>query len=150
VLSSKVRRDGRNSTSALAAMIMSSRFARHTQAVLLQGIAVAGFNVVDIRSLAETLRTPVLVVARKKPNMAAIREALLTRVGGGARKWGLIERAGPMEAVAGVFVQRAGMSLSEAGGLIERFAVNGRIPEPLRVAHLIAGGVTSGHSRGRA
>jgi endonuclease V-like protein UPF0215 family len=29
-------------------------------------------------------------------------------------------------------------------------SINGAIPEPLRVAHLIAGGVTTGQSRGRA
>lgn len=150
VLSSRVRRDGRNATRVIASLVASSRFAGHTQAVLLQGIALAGFNVVDIHELAGALRIPVLVVARKKPDMAAIRAALLTRVRGGARKWALVERAGPMEPAAGVFVQRAGLSLAEAGAFIERFAVNGRIPEPLRVAHLIAGGVTDGHSRGRA
>lgn len=150
VLSARVRRDGRNATKVIAGLVASSRFAGHTQAVLLQGIALAGFNVVDIHGLAEALGIPVLVVARRAPDMAAIRAALLTRVRGGARKWALIERAGPMEPVAGVFVQRAGLTLAEAGALVERFAVNGRIPEPLRVAHLIAGGVTNGHSRGRA
>jgi len=150
VLSAKVRRDGKNATSVIGSLIASSRFAAHTQAVFLQGIALAGFNVVDIHELHGALGIPVLVVARRAPDMAAIRAALLTRVRGGARKWKLIERAGPMEPVAGVFVQRAGMSLAEAAALIERFAVNGRIPEPLRVAHLIAGGVTDGHSRGRA
>jgi hypothetical protein len=150
VLSARVRRDGRNATSVTASLIASSRFAAHTQAVFLQGIALAGFNVVDIHELHEVLGIPVVVVARRAPDMDAIRAALLTRVRGGARKWALIERAGPMEPVAGVFVQRAGISLAEAAALIERFAVNGRIPEPLRVAHLIAGGVTDGHSRGRA
>jgi endonuclease V-like protein UPF0215 family len=150
VLSSRVRRDGRNATSAIASLIASSRFAAHTQAVLLQGIALAGFNVVDIHGLHAALGVPVLVVARRAPAMGAIRAALLERVRGGARKWALIERAGPMEPAAGVYVQRAGISLAEAGAVIERFAVNGRIPEPLRVAHLIAGGITDGHGRGRA
>jgi len=149
VLSTKVRRDGRNSTSALASMIVSSRFARHTQAVLLQGIALAGFNVVDIHALHALIRIPVLVVARKLPNREAIREALLEHVPGGARKWALIERAGLMEPVAGVFVQRAGISLGDAADLVTRFAAHGNIPEPLRTAHFIAGGVTTGESSGR-
>jgi len=149
VLSARVRRDGRNATSAIAAMVGASRFASHLQAVLLQGIALAGFNVVDLEALHRTLGLPVLVVARRLPDLQAIQAALLGRVRGGARKWALIEQAGPMEPAAGVYVQRAGLSLADAEALIQRFAVHGRVPEPLRAAHLIAGGVTRGESRGR-
>ncbi|EYF04354.1 Hypothetical protein CAP_4618 [Chondromyces apiculatus DSM 436] len=150
VLSARVRRDGRNATTAIAAMIARSRFATHAQAVMLQGIALAGFNVVDLHGLHAALGLPVVVVARRAPNLDAIREALLTRVRGGRRKWALIEQAGPMEPLAGVFVQRAGVSLPDAEALLRRFALSGKLPEPLRVAHLIAGGVTRGESRGRA
>jgi endonuclease V-like protein UPF0215 family len=150
VLSTRVRRDGADATRALAACIGASRYAAHTRVVLLQGIALAGFNVVDIQGLHEQLGIPVLVVARRRPRLEAIRGALLDRVPGGARKWGLIEKAGPMEPCAGVMVQRAGISLEDATAVVERFAVHGNVPEPLRVAHLIAGGVTTGHSRGRA
>jgi endonuclease V-like protein UPF0215 family len=82
--------------------------------------------------------------------MEMIRKALLEVVPGGKRKWRLIERAGPMESVGGVFVQRAGLSLELAVQVIHRFSVHGSIPEPLRVAHLIAGGVATGESKGRA
>jgi uncharacterized protein len=151
VLSSHVRRDGADATRAIAAMVGGSRFHAHCHAVLMQGIAVAGFNVVDLAALAEQLERPVLVVARRKPRLDAIRAALLEKVPGGARKWRLIEQAGPMEPVAGVWVQRAGgLSMEDAGRLVADSVVMGRIPEALRVAHLIAGGVTDGHSRGRA
>jgi len=33
--------------------------------------------------------------------------------------------------------------------LIERYAVHGHLPEPLRTAHLIAGGIIQGESRHR-
>jgi endonuclease V-like protein UPF0215 family len=66
-------------------------------------------------------------------------------VPGGARKWALVEKAGPMEPAAGVLVQRAGIALDDAAAVIARLAVNGRIPEP----HLVAGGVTTGQSRAR-
>ncbi|AKT41998.1 DUF99 family protein [Chondromyces crocatus] len=150
VLSARVRRDGRNATQAIAAMISSSRFATHAQLVMLQGIALAGFNVVDLQGLHAALALPVLVVARRAPDLEAIREALLTRVPGGARKWTLIEQAGPMEPTAGVFVQRAGLSLTDAEHVVKRLAVHGKLPEPLRMAHLIAGGVTLGESTRRA
>ncbi|WP_437562454.1 DUF99 family protein [Sorangium sp. So ce542] len=150
VLSTRARRDGRNATPAIAAMVRGSRFYAQAQVILLQGIAVAGFNVVDIAALRDALALPVVVVARRLPNLDAIRDALLSRVRGGRRKWALIERAGPMEPVGGVYVQRAGISLEDATALLARLSVHGNLPEPLRAAHLIAGGLTTGESRGRA
>lgn len=150
VVSGKVRRDGVNSTRVLIDLVSGSRFASHIQAVLLQGIAMAGFNVVDLAGLHEALRLPIIVVARRKPDLPAIRRALLEKVPGGRRKWCLIERLAPMEPIAGVFVQRVGVSPEETETLIDRLAINSALPEPLRTAHLIAGGVATGESRHRA
>lgn len=150
VLSTKVRRDGANATRALAARVAESRFAEHLQAVFLQGIALAGFNVIDIHALHESLAIPVLVVCRKQPDFASIEKALLEKVPGGRRKWALIEKAGPMEKLAGVYVQRVGIAPGDAARAIERFSFNAKLPEPLRSAHLIAGGVVAGESRQRA
>ncbi len=146
VLAGKVRRDGANATRVLARLVLGSRFNGHIQAVLLGGIALAGFNVVDLRALHATLGRPVIAVTRHPPDLDAVRCALLGHVRGGRRKWALIERLGPMEPAAGVFVQRAGIALADAEALIRRLAVNSRLPEPLRTAHLIAGGVTRGQS----
>jgi endonuclease V-like protein UPF0215 family len=150
ILSGRVRRDGRNATRVLAELIAASKFSQQLQLVMLQGIALGGFNVVDIHGLNKSLDIPVLIVARRAPRMEIIRKALLEVVPGGKRKWMLIERAGPMESVGGVFVQRAGLSLELADQVIHRFSVHGSIPEPLRVAHLIVGGVATGKSKGRA
>jgi endonuclease V-like protein UPF0215 family len=150
VLTGKVRRDGTNSTRVMAELIARSRFRDQLHAALLQGIAVAGFNVVDLHALHRQAGVPVLVVARRKPDLAAIRRALLDHVRGGARKWQLIEQAGPMERLAGVWTQRAGISPQTAEKLLKRLAIHGRLPEPIRTAHLIAGGLGAGESRHRA
>ncbi len=149
VLCGRVRRDGANATHNLARLIADSKFAAHLQLVMLQGIALAGFNVIDLQELNRSLRMPVLVVTRRRPRMDRVRDALIHRVRGGARKWGIIERLGPVEPIAGVFVQRAGLTLAEAERVIHEFATCSRIPEPLRTAHLIAGGIATGESRGR-
>lgn len=147
VYSTRVRRDGVNATRALIDLV---RRVEHVQAVVLQGIALGGFNVVDLATLHAQTGVPVLVVARRRPDMASIRRALETRVRGGKRKWRLIEQAGEMEQVGEVWVQRAGLTAAEAGELLSRWCVQGNLPEPVRAAHLIAGGVTTGASRGRA
>jgi hypothetical protein len=150
VLSTRVRRDGVNSTDRLVACLTVSKYFPQLQALFLQGIAFAGFNVVDIHRLHGATGLPVLVAARRAPDLDAIRDALLKKVPGGARKWRLIQAAGPMEAVAGLYIQRAGLSLDAATSLTVAWQRQGKLPEPLRVAHMIAGGVTQGESRHRA
>ena len=149
VVSGRVRRDGRNATLRMTELLRGSAFDRSVRAVLLGGIAVAGFNVVDIHALSEALARPVVVVARRPPRYAKIRAAL-ARVPGGERRWALIKAAGPMEPVRGICVQRAGISLAETAALLEATTLHGKLPEPLRIAHLIAGGVARGASHGRA
>lgn len=134
----RVRRDGADATRTLVTMVKQSRYAEHTRLVLLEGIALAGFNVVDIHGLSEQLEMAVLVVVKRNPNMAAVEEALLHRVRGGKRKWALIQKAGPMEPLEGVWVQRAGIEKVDAAEVIRRLALHGRLPEPLRVAHWVA------------
>lgn len=149
VLAGRVRRDGTNSTRELVRLVQESRFAPHLQCVLLQGVALAGFNVIDAPQLSEALHLPVLIVARRTPDRSAMRQALLQRVPGGRRKWQLIERLGAMEALLEVQVQRVGLTLEEAHVLLRRFCLHSRIPEPLRTAHLIAGAFGGGWSRQR-
>jgi endonuclease V-like protein UPF0215 family len=149
ILFGHIRRDGANAGKNIASLISESKFANHVRLIMLQGIAMGGFNVVDFFYLNRTLQLPVLVVARRRPDMSAIEKSLLTRVPGGIRKWQIIEKLGPMEPVSNVFVQRVGLTLNQAEEVIKKFSVNGNIPEPLRAAHLIAGGIALGESRGR-
>jgi endonuclease V-like protein UPF0215 family len=60
VLSGKVRRDGVNATRVLARLVHGSRFRPHLQLVLLQGIALAGFNGVDLDALSRATGIPVV------------------------------------------------------------------------------------------
>ena len=168
VVSGRVRRDG---TDATRAMMKLARSVDHVQAVMLQGIAVAGFNVVDIHMLSQALDLPVLVITRRSPDMTAVKRALFSEdpasrpaVRGAARKWSLIERAGALESlgpsrramkrgarVGGtLWVQRAGLTLEQARRLVNDTTLHGNLPEPLRLAHLIAGGIVTGKSRGGA
>lgn len=150
VLIGKVRRDGANAARNMVSLISESRFTEHVRLVMLQGVTLGGFNVVDVGYLHRHLGLPVLVVARSEPDLDAIRTALLDHVPGGMRKWKLIEGLGRMEPVGSVFVQRVGLSLEEASTTLELLTRHGNIPEPLRVAHLMAGALGSGQSRGRA
>lgn len=176
IVSGRIRRDGADATSRMVELVRSSQFHGLVRAVLLQGIAVGGFNVVDVHELSAALAVPVLVVMRRPPDLEAMRRALFSAaprsrppLRGAERKWRLIERAGPVEALRmralgpasrrptglrqqsqQLWVQRVGLTLEQARRLVASTTLHGHIPEALRVAHLIAGGVAWGRSRGRA
>jgi endonuclease V-like protein UPF0215 family len=149
VVIGEVEKDGTDAAANLAKLVAASKFAEHVQLVMLQGIALAGFNVVDVFALYEQLQLPVLVVSRRLPDLAAIKDALLTRIQEGEQKWRWIEQLGPMEPAGQVYVQRVGLTPEEAVAVVERFALHSHIPEPLRTAHLIAGAIAEGQSRGK-
>lgn len=149
VLMGEVEKDGEDAAPKIAKLLAGSRFMEHVQLVMLQGIALAGFNVVDVFYLHRQLGLPVLVVARKLPDMAAVRSALINQVRNGQQKWAIIEKLGPPEPAGNVYVQRVGLTLEQARDVVERFAAHSHIPEPLRTAHLIASALVGGHSRGR-
>jgi len=149
LLIDKVRKDGANSAKKIVELVKSSKFNEHIQLVMLQGISLAGFNVVDTHFIFKELRRPVLVVARKKPEPEKMKRALLDNLPGGERKWKLVERLGQMEPCLNCYIQRIGLSMDEAERIVKCTAVYGSIPEPLRVAHLIAGALGTGVSSGR-
>ncbi len=150
VLSGWVQRNGVDGTARMAELIEHSQFAGYVRAVLLKGIAVAGFNVVDIHGLSQRLRVPVVVVNRKLPDFGAIFHALGAAGLDVDAKWQLIQRAGTPELVRGLWVQCAGIEPASLMAMLDAVTLHGKLPEAVRLAHLIAGGVTRGVSSGRA
>jgi endonuclease V-like protein UPF0215 family len=106
--------------------------------------------VIDVVALHESLRVPVLVVMRRPPRLDAVKRALHEHTPGGARKWALVERAGPIERIGTIYAQRIGIDRDGARALLDATTLHGNLPEPLRIAHLIAGGIATGESHGRA
>jgi len=130
-------------------LVRESKFYRHCNVLILQGVSFGGFNVVDAFALNRELKRPILLASRKNPDMETIMKVLLEKIPGGRKKWRCISRLGPMEPCHNCFVQRVGLSYEDALYMIKRFTIYGNIPEPLRIAHIIAGAVGTGTSTGR-
>lgn len=140
--------DGADTTAFLVDWIGSLRFRPALHAVFFGGITVAGLAVLEPDALALQLGVPVLVLNRKPPRDEGVREAL--RAAGLADRIALLERAPAAFALDDVHVSISGASRQEARALLERTRRKGSLPEPLRIAHLIARAVATGQSRGRA
>lgn len=148
VLSTKIRVDGSNSTARIADMVNKCKFKPQLQAILLDGIAVGGFNVIDIQELNKRTKIPVIVVMRDYPNLKKIKSALVKLKK--EEKLVLLEKAGHIHKAGEIHIQVCGISVEDAKQIIKITATHSFIPEPIRVAHLIAGGIASGESKGRA
>ena len=140
--------DGSDATAKIITMIKKSKFLPQLQAIMLKGIAVGGFNVVDIRRLNKETEIPVVVVMRDYPELEKIKSTLARL--GMKNKIRLIEKAGKIHKAGKVFIQLAGCSLENAKELLKISCTRSHIPEPIRTAHLIAAGIKLGESKGKA
>jgi len=148
VVSTHVKVDGNDSTKQIVKMINKCKFRPQLQAIILDGIAVGGFNVINVSDLNKKTKIPVIVVMRDYPDFNKIEKAL-TKLNH-EEKIKLLKKAGEVYQLGEIFVQAIGLSLKQAEEIIDITCTHSLLPEPLRVAHLIAGGVVDGESRGRA
>ncbi len=148
ILSTKVAVDGSDSTKNLVGMINKCKFKPQLQCIFLDGIAVAGFNVIDVKELSKKTNLPVINVIRGMPDIDNIKKTLI-RINK-KQKIKLIEKAGKVIRIGDIFAQLTGIDLDTAKKILEIACTRSLIPEPIRLAHLIASGVTAGESTGRA
>jgi len=149
VMTSHVVRDGMRATSSILRMLSTGRLANQAQAVVVDGVAVGGFNVIDLPTLSASLNVPVVAVMRRRPNLTSIRRAL-NKTRHAERRWTLMQRAGAIHEADGMFFQVAGASAGLARRILEISSPYERYPEALRLAHLIGGAMVLGTSRGGA
>lgn len=152
VLRFDVAVDGCDANSEIEKALSRSRFLEQIRAVMVDGVTLAGFNVIDIRGLSEHLGVPVITVTRDRPDMESIRAALSKHFEDWEERMRMISDI-PLLAMETeskpVFISYAGTSEEEAAGLVKKTTVKGAVPEPLRMAHIIASGVTKGESKGK-
>lgn len=148
LLKGSVAVDGDEATETLSRLVNASRFRPASQAILLGGISLGGFNVVDLAALHRRTGLPVVTVTRQRPDLAAMRRALELHAGERAeereRRLGEFPlfpfRSGPQP----LWVAAVGLTPEEAVALLRKSLVRGSYPEPLRLAHRIAALLTDG------
>ncbi len=153
ILRGRVTVDGTDATERVVTLLRSSPFLEGVRAVLLDGIAVGGFNLLNLGTLHRELARPIVTVTRRSPDFAAIRRALQTYFPADfAQRWRLV-RARLLFRVptdgAPLWASAVGCSRSAAVALIRRTTVRGRFPEPLRLARLVARAIASARRPGR-
>jgi endonuclease V-like protein UPF0215 family len=153
VLRNQVSIDGDDATIVCSEMIKNSRYKDQLKAVLLDGIALGGFNIVDIEKLFADTKIPVITITRDKPDFEKIKIAIKKNFKDWEYRWKLISKGNLIEVTTShnpIYIKCVGININEAKEIIKLSTIRGVIPEPIRIAHLIASGITSGESYGKA
>jgi endonuclease V-like protein UPF0215 family len=153
VLRSQVKIDGDDATFVCKEMIKNNRYRKQLKAMLLDGVALGGFNVVNIEEIFADTGLPVITVTRDKPNFKKIELALKKNFNDWEKRLSVIIN-GELQRLQTkhnpIYVKTAGIDIEEAKEIIKLSTIRGVVPEPIRVAHLIASGITRGESYGKA
>ena len=153
VMRTEVTIDGTDSTSALVKLVSGSRYRDQIKVVMIDGIALAGFNVIDIETLHSELGIPVLTLTRDRPDFAKMRAALEKYFDDWQERYALVTRLELRRIVTEhkrLYACGGGASWPELERYVRMSTVRGVVPEPIRMAHLIASAIVRGESYGRS
>jgi hypothetical protein len=154
ILKTDVDVDGLDASEKLIQLINSTRHKQQLKVLMLDGITLGGFNIIDIKQLNEKTHLPVIVINRKHPNLKNVEKAL-KNFKDYKKRWKTILKAGKIKNCSlvnnkKVYYQSIGLTDEETEEIIQLSCTHSQIPEPLRVAHLIATAIIKGESSGRA
>ncbi len=117
--------------------------------ILLSGVTFGGFNLIDPQVIQRRCKAPVIVVVGARPNNRAVKRALVKHFPDWRKRWEIIKSLGPLRRVRTVgdepplFYENFGCTPLEAKRILSSAAYVSRVPEPVRVAGLLASGLFS-------
>ena len=145
VMHTHIAIDGFDATQQVVNMIIGSPHYKQLRLIMLNGITFGGFNVINIKKLYEETELPVIALTLDKPDLESVRRAL-DNLPRSDERWNMILAAEKIHKInckgKSLYVELAGVSESDAKEVIELTATRSSFPEPLRVAHLIASGIS--------
>lgn len=156
LLKTEIKVDGTDAEKKLISKVKESKF-KDLRVIMLDGITFGGFNTVNIKNICRQTNLPVIAVNRKEPDFKKFKSAI-KKLPNSRQRLKAVEDAGPVYCVdvrhgkreGKLCFQVCGLKIEDARQILKTSTTRSLIPEPLRIAHLIATGVALGESLGRA
>ena len=144
-----VEADGRDATEVICQLLIGKKFHPQLHLVLLDGIGFGGFNLVDLPQLSDRLQLPCVAVMRRPPNLNKMKQAM-SRLPNYRQRLAVLQRAGQIYSYPPFFFQVYGEQPEIIALALSQLTDRGKVPEALRLAHLIGAAVINGESSSQA
>ena len=120
---------------------------------MFDGISIGGFNIIDIEKIFSSTGIPCATVTRERPDFDSMLSALKKNFDDWETRYSMIRR-NPLYKIGTkhrpIYATAVGMDIDRVEEMINECTVQGALPEPLRIAHLISSAMILGESHGRA
>lgn len=145
MLSFNVKVDGSDATERLLNAIKKSRFIEQMKLITMNGITFGGLNIVDMERISNETKMPIIGITRTKPHKTLLIRAIMKNKGSKERLKLLrkLHKRISIFRVKGYYVQAIGINAKSVEGFVST------VMSLLRLAHIVATGVSSGESKGR-
>lgn len=141
----QIEQDGLDATDTICNLLIGGKFLPQLHLVLLDGIGFGGLNIVNLPELAKRLQLPCVAVMRRKPDLIAMEEPI-RRLPHSERRWELLNLAGKIYEYSPFVFQVHGEEPDVIAAALQKLTDCGKVPEALRLAHLITAAVIKGES----
>jgi uncharacterized protein len=141
----QIEQDGLDATDVICNLLIGGKFLPQLHLLLLDGIGFGGLNFVNLPELAERLQIPCVTVMRRKPDLAAMEEPI-RRLPDCDRRRELLRLAGTIYEYSPFVFQVCGEASEVVAIALQKLTDCGKVPEALRLAHLITAAVIKGES----
>lgn len=136
--------DGDNATEVLIELTKQNE--KHVQYIVTDTITFGGFNIIDLEKVYKVTQKPIIAVTEKIVDLEAVRKAVVKKfpnkykdklqyiVNAGELYETFIETAG---GYSKIYFHSKGIQISEVDSLLNKICIDSKIPEPVRLAHII-------------
>ena len=140
----KIFIDGDNATDILIELTRQNE--KHVQFILTDTITFGGFNIIDLEKIYDITKKPIIAVTERLVDLNAVRKALVNKfpkkyeeklkniVNAGDLYETSIKTAGGL---SNVYFHSKGIQFPEVDALLNKVCIDSKIPEPVRLAHII-------------
>jgi len=140
----KILIDGDDATEALIELAKKSQ--NHVQYILTDTITFGGFNIVDLSEIYNRTNKPIIAITERKVDLELVKNTLIKKfptnyqsklqniINAGNLYEMEIETAGGLSKV---YFHYKGIKFEEVIQLLQNVCIDSKLPEPVRLAHLI-------------
>ena len=139
----RVQVDGEDATEKVLELYENISNHKQLKAILTDGVAFAGFNLIDIEKVSETTGKPVVAVTKNEPDREKFREAM-QKTENYDRTLERFDESIEVDLEDGkCFIQFSGCTKKDAESFVKKNIIHGQIPESIRVADMVGRALNS-------